>query len=146
MGVSLRYLNNGDGTVTDKKTGLIWLRNANCFGKQNWETAKQSAAKLAHGKCGLSDGSKMGDWRLPTKEELEVMIDNRYEEPALSNAAGTGHWREGDVFMDVQSYYWSSSVYADDADHAWDVNLSYGNVNNDSRTNTNYVWPVRGRH
>ena len=27
-----RFTDNGDGTVTDNLTGLIWLKNANCFG------------------------------------------------------------------------------------------------------------------
>ena len=40
--------------------------------------------------------------------------------------------------------YWSSSTNADNTDNAWNVNLNDGNVNNDNKTNTNYVWPVRG--
>jgi len=28
--------------------------------------------------------------------------------------------------------------------NAWNVNVNNGNVNNNDRTNTNYVWPVRG--
>jgi tetratricopeptide (TPR) repeat protein len=75
----LRYTDNGDGTVTDNKTNLIWLKNANCAGrKMTWKKGMQWAAKLAHGQCGLSNGSKAGDWRLPTKEEWEAMIDDRY--------------------------------------------------------------------
>ena len=27
-----RFTDNSDGTVTDNLTGLIWLKNANCFG------------------------------------------------------------------------------------------------------------------
>ncbi len=27
-----RFIDNGDGTVTDNLTDLIWLKNANCFG------------------------------------------------------------------------------------------------------------------
>jgi hypothetical protein len=72
----------------------------------NWETAMQSAAsaaQLADGQCGLSDGSKAGDWRLPTKDEWEAMVDKKYEKPALSNAAGTSQWTEGDAFSGVQT-------------------------------------------
>ena len=75
---SYRYTDNGDGTVTDNRSGLIWLKNANCFGEQNWKTAKQSAANLAHGQCGLRDGSRAGMWRLPTIEEWKAMIDKKY--------------------------------------------------------------------
>ena len=148
---SSRYIDNGDGTVTDNKTGLIWLKNANCFGGQNWETAMQSAAKLADGQCGLSDGSKTGDWRLPTKEEWEAMVDEKYvdrenySQPALSNAAGTGPWKEGDAFSGVQSsIYWSSTTYANSAVFAWGVGLFSGYVSGTGKASTYYVWPVRG--
>jgi hypothetical protein len=98
-----RYIDNGDGTVTDNRTGLIWLKNANCFGRKDWKTAMQLAAKLADGQCGLSDGSKPGDWRLPTKDEWKAMVDTEYKRPVLSNAAGTGQWKEGDAFSGVQT-------------------------------------------
>ena len=65
--------------------------------------------------------------------------------PALPNTAGSGKWTEGDPFTGVQSnFYWSSTTYAGNTDYAWFVNLSYGNVCNDDKTITNYVWPVRG--
>jgi serine/threonine protein kinase len=143
---SYRYIDNGDGTVTDNRTELIWLKNANCSGKEmNWEEAKQWAAKLADGQCGLSDGSKAGDWRLPTREELGAMVDNRYKNPALSNAAGTGQWKEGDAFQGVESnWFWSSTSV--DTSSAWRVDLNVGNVYYNDKTYTNYVWAVRGGH
>lgn len=50
-----------------------------------------------------------------------------------------------DGFCGVQSNnYWSSTTNANNTDNAWLVNLNNGNVNNDNKTNTNYVWPVRG--
>ncbi len=146
---SYRYTDNGDGTVTDNRSGLIWLKNANCFGRQKWKTAMQSAANLAHGQCGLGDGSRAGMWRLPTKDELEAMIDEKYRkpysQPALSNAAGTGPWKEGDAFSGVQSDgYWSSTPLASATYYAWDVNLDDGYVYSDLKTSTGYVWPLRG--
>ena len=32
-----RFTDNGDGTVTDNLTGLIWLKDGNCFGRNMWE-------------------------------------------------------------------------------------------------------------
>jgi len=143
--LSYRYIDNGNGTVTDTRTGLIWLTNANCFGRQNWKTALQSAANLASGQCGLHDGSSRGMWRLPTKEELEAIVDKRYDNPALSNAAGTGPWQEGDAFLGVQtSNDWSSAPLATGTDYAWYVYLGNGYVNADSETDTYDVWPLRG--
>jgi len=40
--------------------------------------------------------------------------------------------------------YWSSTTNVNNPNNAWNVNLNNGNVNNDNKTNTNYVWPVRG--
>ncbi|EDN65658.1 Protein of unknown function DUF1566 [Beggiatoa sp. PS] len=111
----------------------------------------QSAAQLADGQCGLSDGSKPGDWRLPTEEEWKAMIDKKYvksdwSQPAISNAAGIGPWKEGDAFSGVQSgYYWTATTRAFVTTRAWYVYLKSGYVGTYDKTNTFYVWPVRGR-
>jgi hypothetical protein len=142
---AFRYIDNGDGTVTDNKTGLIWLKKANCSGrKMTWEKAMQWAAKLANGQCSLIDGSKAGDWRLPTIDEWEAMMDKRYIYPVLSDAAGTEQWKEGDAFSGVQYWYWSSSE--DDPSSAWVVDLDGGGVLSSAKTYTVYVWAVRGGH
>ncbi|RKZ92748.1 MAG: hypothetical protein DRR19_03280 [Candidatus Parabeggiatoa sp. nov. 1] len=141
---SNHYSDNGNGTVTDNWSGLIWLKNANCFGPRDWETAKLLAANLISGRCGLSDGSTAGTWRLPTKEEWEAMVDTSYRNPALSNAAGTGKWTEGDAFVGVKSsWYWSSSSYAFNAGYAWSVHFNVGNVVINGKTGSYDVWPVR---
>jgi hypothetical protein len=139
-----RYIDNGDGTVTDNRTKLIWLKNANCFDKLDWEKAKQSAVRLRSGQCGLRDGSTAGMWRLPTIYECNTMVNRRYQNPALSNAAETGQWKEGDPFSGVQNHYWSSTSYADGSTNALGVGLYYGYVFSYSKTYSYYVWPVRG--
>jgi hypothetical protein len=64
----------------------------------------------------------------------------------VPNTAGTGKWMEGDPFTSVQSDgYWSSTSIADDPDYAWVVFLFGGGVYfGGPKTNTYYVWPVRG--
>jgi hypothetical protein len=43
------------------------------------------------------------------------------------------------------SNYWSSTSYANNpADNAWNVNFNDGNVNNNDKSNNNYVIAVRG--
>jgi RNA-directed DNA polymerase len=39
--------------------------------------------------------------------------------------------------------YWSSTSNANNTNNAWIVDTNNGNVNNDNKTNNNYVWPVR---
>ena len=140
-----RFTDNGDGTVTDNLTGLIWLKNANCFGTKNWATALNDCNTLADPACGLSDGSSAGDWRLPNRFELESLLDLAYYDPALSNAAGTEKWTSGDAFSGVQSNaYWSSTTLALNTSGAWSVGLYNGLVGSYYKSSSNFVWPVRG--
>ena len=131
-----RFTDNANGTVTDNLTGLIWLKNANCFGTKTWADALTSANALASPACGLSDDSSAGQWRLPNIAELESLIDAERVNPALP----TGH-----PFTAVQAdYYWSSSTYAGDTARAWLMYMGDGYVYYDSKGLNVYVWPVRG--
>lgn len=149
-----RYIDNGDGTVTDKTTGLIWLQDASCAdlagtdgdGKADWDTAKTAASNLTNDTCELTDNSAANDWRLPSTQELQSVVNYNYSSPAMSNAIGNAKWEaDGGAFSGVQThYYWSSSTYASNAASAWYVNLANGYVGSSSKTSTEYVWPVRG--
>ena len=37
---AFNFIGNGDGTVTDARTGLVWLKNANPGGAMNWNDAE----------------------------------------------------------------------------------------------------------
>jgi len=139
-----RFTDNGNGTVIDNLTGLIWLKDASCLGQQDWSTANESADTLAPEVCGLAPGSGT-DWRLPTRRELASLVDDRYVSPALTNTTGDGQWTAGTPFTGVQSNgYWSSTFTADGLSNAWMINFDDGYMNYSDQTNTFYVWPVRG--
>src|SRR5579871_625134 len=70
-----RFEPNGDGTVTDRLTGLVWLQDADLFGEVTWAEALKHANTLESGKYGLRDGSVVGDWRLPNIRELRSLLD-----------------------------------------------------------------------
>jgi hypothetical protein len=143
-----RFTDNANGTVTDNLTRLIWMKNANAFGTKNWADALSVANNLKSGDFGLTDGSKVGDWRLPNLRELQSLFDYAWSDPALPNTAGTGKWVEGDPFQGVLSsfyYYWSSTTAATDTNYAWAVNFRDVTVNGNVKTsNVLYVWCVRG--
>jgi hypothetical protein len=142
-----RFKDNKNGTVTDKLTGLIWLKNANCFSSRPWALAVETATTLASGQCGLMDGSSAGDWRLPNVKELQSLIDFGFFGPALSNTAGTAQWTDGNPFSGVRSTeYWSSTTYVNGPDHAWSVDLGDGNARGSDhpKVDSGPVWPVRG--
>src|SRR3990172_7705182 len=108
-----RFTDNGNGTVRDRLTKLIWLKDANAFGIRTWEQALSDANTLSSGSAGLTDGSVAGDWRLPNVKELESLIDFAYFDPALSSASGKSRWTDGNAFIGVQpGFYWSSTSYA----------------------------------
>lgn len=131
-----RFTDNRDGTVTDHLTGLIWLKNADCFGYINWEDALDASNKLADGECGLSDGSNPGEWRLPNVRELHSLIDHENRGPALP----FGHH-----FIGVQDMYWSSTSHAcKSSDLALWVSINCGEVWYYLKEESRYVWPVRG--
>ena len=131
----IRFTDNVDGTVTDNLTGLIWLKNANCFGWRTWTEALNDCNNLANGSCGLSDGSSWGNWRLPNINELHSLVDPTQSSPALP---------DGQSFTGVQtSLYWSSTTHALDSGYAWGVNLSSGSVGYGPKSLKVDVWPVR---
>ncbi len=139
-----RFIDNGDGTVTDQISRLIWLKNASCFGASYWTEALDDCNTLTDGQCGLSDGSVAGDWRLPNVNELKSLIHRGVFNPALSDTAGTGHWTEGDPFTNVQSStYWSATTSAVVTVDAWNAYMLNGYVGYGNKTNYFYVWPVR---
>jgi len=137
-----RFTDDCNGTMTDNLTGLIWLKNANCFGMKDWDGAMKTVKDLKDGDCApdsgliLSDGSFPGDWRLPTMEELCSLIDYGKRDPALPS---------GHMFSDVpQGYYWSSTKLEYHSGLAWTVYLHVGTTCYDAVTNqAGYVLPVR---
>jgi len=153
------FEDNGDGTVTHTKTGLVWLKNANCFGELEWDAAMASAAALSDGQCGLTDGSVPGDWRLPSMRcpagsgcsladaigEFASIFAPDCGPPHVLDTAGNGCWSEGNPFSGVQSRTYYSSTECG-ADCAWEVYLwSGGALETDPKYGDNHVWPVRNR-
>lgn len=130
-----RFTDNGDGTVTDNLTQLIWLKNACCSGG-NWTQALGFAATLASGSCGLTDGSQAGDWRLPNVKELLSLIDYGHAYPALP----AGH-----PFTTVDpGPYWSSTTRTASTTSAWTVVFIEGDAGSSAKSSYCWVWPVRG--
>jgi hypothetical protein len=137
-----RWCDNGDGTVTDMTTGLVWLQDSswgdlyafwvNTVGGTN---AHDRAAQISDATAAsLSDGSVEGDWRLPTKSELY----------GLANGTEPVRYVTPRAFTGVQSdYYWSSTTYAPNTGNAWNMNLFNGDLWTTTKDSTLYVWPVR---
>lgn len=138
-----RFTDGGDGTVKDNLTALVWLQESNCYSLRTWEEALTDASTLADGVCSLSDGSSAGEWRVPTMKELLSLVDWGFHDPALSNASGTAKWTEGNPFLGVWGFCWSSTTYEGSTDEAWGLNFSSGSPLHQSKAGLMSVWPVR---
>lgn len=103
------YTDNGDGTVTDNNTGLIWQQNEDDV-QTYWSDAKAHCA-------GLSLGGKLG-WRLPTKFELVTLVNLNQTNPAIDTAYFKG--------TNVDKGYWTSAEELGKAYNAWLVDFSTG--------------------
>jgi Protein of unknown function (DUF1566) len=154
---SPRFRDQSDGTVEDNLTGLIWLKDAQCLGAHYWVPALAAVDDLNAGtdfSCADYTAGMFTDWRLPNIKELQSLIHFGFFSPALSNAAGTAKWMEGDAFSDVRSAtaYWSSTSDAGfPTIRAWGILLSSGVIfdfDKDDQIDKDapllLVWPVRG--
>jgi hypothetical protein len=114
------FIDNGDGTVTHKTTGLIWMR---CAMGQTWDKATSNCTGTAatytwdEAKALKTTFAGKSDWRLPNMAELVTIVERENVNPAINTT----------LFPNMLSnYFWSSSPYANGSNDAWIVNFSYG--------------------
>lgn len=142
-----RFIDNNNGTVTDKLTGLLWTKDADCYGFITWQQSLDFAKQLSDGHCGLNDGSQPGDWRLPNFNELRsiveydellVLRDGSLFSPAIQkNYFSYLQYKTGD------DYYWSSTSSADSSYRAYTVHFGGGVDYRWDKGLKNHFWAVR---
>jgi len=148
-GNPISYTANGDGTVTDNTTGLMWQRctagqnnDGSCSGTAvlyNWyEASGRYDATYNPGSNNICGSLVLGghsDWRLPTDTELMTIISYGTSFPTIVTAyfPNTGN-----------SFYWTSILDAGIPDSVWAANFSYGYVGSDWMTTDSHVRCVRG--
>ncbi len=124
-----RFFDGENGTIVDRKYKLIGLKNVKCFGRKSWSDALSAVRDLTSGACGLTDGSRSGDWRLPTKDELPILTE----------------WKESGMFPGVPPFddYWSRDVNPENTANAWFIGIDSGRVDQGAKWIENRFWPVR---
>ena len=106
------FIDNGNGTVDDTVTGLVWQREMPTE-SYKWEEAQAYCADLS-----LAEAS---DWRLPSIKELSLLVDSSMYNHAIDTL----------VFPDLTMFeiqVWSSTPYAPDPTYAWIVHFSSGHA------------------
>jgi hypothetical protein len=122
-----RFVNNLDGTITDKLTGLIWERVPSGI-TYNWQGALDY--------CNNLNLTNHSDWRLPNTNELESLVN-------LGNTC-PANWLNMQGFSGVQSvYYWSSTTCVWVTYHAYRILMSTCAMANNDKALNYYVLAVR---
>ncbi len=126
-------------TVTDTKTGLMWMRcglwqlGNDCSGgsatQYNWQQALEFVAVINAASLG-----GYNDWRLPNIQELASIAELRCIEPAINLT----------IFPNTPiGRYWSSSPHAYYRNEAWSLDFDYGARVSIYKTNSYFVRLVR---
>ena len=120
------FTDNGNGTVTDNVTGLVWQKAPDAT-TRTWADSKTY--------CSNNTAALPGSgWRLPTYRELISLL--KYGTSPMINTS---------VFSGVQnSSYWSSTQVASNSSNAWSLNLNGGLMSDWSLATLRYTLCVRG--
>ncbi len=125
-----RFADHGDGTVTDRATGLMWIKDVELIPEEmNWYDAVETCNELAF--------AGYENWRLPNIREILSLIDFGEHDPPLPSHH---------PFINVQSSrsYWSGTTAVPHTAQAWRVDMTNGILRRNNKTTQRHrVWSVR---
>ena len=132
-----RFVDNGNGTVTDKATGLIWQKTDSAYlpvgsysGSMNWEDTFNYIREM-----NIRHVSGYSTWRLPNIQELLSLLDFGQFDPNLNSIF---------KYCNQSGYHWSStSRFWGTSDH-WAANFVHGVIVFKDGTESHYVKGVLG--
>jgi hypothetical protein len=158
-GGPLSYRDNGDGTITDLNTGLMWEKKSNDgsdhdvskmfvwsspFTDTVWDWIDAINTEVGNG-IGFAG---FNDWRLPNVRELQSIIDyGRSSSPAVDPAFNNNVSIGCTVLtcsLTVSSAYWSSTTIASNPIDAWAVDFGVGLLVPSLKSASHFVRAVRG--
>ena len=117
----------GNAAVFDQETGLVWEQSPD-INAQDWLNAQS--------RCNTKTIGNRQGWRLPTLQELASLVDT---------SVRFGPTLPVNPFTNVRSsIYWSATSAAGNPALAWFVSFADGHVANVVKTDTQFVWCVRG--
>lgn len=123
------FTDNGDGTITDNRTQLVWQKNPSTT-TMTWEQALTYSEDLS-----LSNAT---DWRLPNIKELQSLNDESISNPSVNVTYFPT--------IGVKNYWSSTTLKPNTANpsSAWYFSTQFGITTYDLKANSNYVLCVRG--
>ena len=131
---SQNFIDNGNGTITDKALGLMWQKTDDDI-QRAWEDAIQYCEGL-----NLAD---YNDWRLPNIKELASITDESKGSPA--NASKHQPAIDTIYFPNTKiASYWTSTTYTFDSSYAYEISYTEGRFGGYGKTSANhYIRCVR---
>ena len=128
---SPRFTNQGGGVIVDNLTGLMWSQNS--YGSGSWEAALSSAQSVTLG--------GYDDWRLPSVNEIEILVAYNTSSPALPS----GHPFQS-IHAGSSDFYWSSTTVAPQGytGYAYTCLMFNGNLLYKQKTSSGYWLVCRG--
>src|SRR6266480_2000091 len=152
-GAPLAYADNGNGTVTDLNTGLVWEKVSDDGTVHDKDNTYTWANAFTGHVATLNATSFAGhtDWRLPNVRELQSIVNYQSSSPMVSSAFKTncapGCPATG-CSCTASGNYWSSTSSVSSPSRAWFVSFRYGNVDafssSGSKSVAAFVRAVRG--
>ncbi|MDO6435836.1 DUF1566 domain-containing protein [Cyclobacterium sp. 1_MG-2023] len=103
------FIDNGDGTVSDYATGLMWQKTDDGRGK-DWEEALRYAENI--------ELASHSDWRLPNAKELQSIVDytrspKTTNSPAINPVFESTQIKDPDGNPGQYPFYWTSTTHLD---------------------------------
>lgn len=147
-GQTASFVDNGDGTITDNRTGLMWEKHSNDGGlhdKDNTYSWANAFVRIDALNTAVFAGH--ADWRLPNVNELESIMDFGVDFPTVGDAFNTACSGSCSVTACscTRSFdFWTSSYYVPDPNCAWSVGFDLGNREGLLKTSLFAVRAVRG--
>ena len=155
-GAGLRYQDNGDGTITDLNTGLMWEKKGDEPGLHYhdahfvWTPGPGSVWEwlgLVNAENGGAGFAGHTDWRLPNLRELQSIVNYERAGVAVASEFDTGCAPGCSVTAcscTEPSALWTSTTFMADPAAAWVVDFANGFVGNAAKTDSWHVRAVRG--
>ncbi len=123
------FVDNQDGTVTDKTTGLMWQK---CTLGRNWDDTQKTCSGFARDlnwRMALSEAESLelagyNDWRLPNINELRTLVYYKKGRPYID----TDYFPDTFTWPSSGDYWTSTTLPASDGTGrgAWLVNFNKG--------------------
>jgi len=148
-GATRSFTDNGNGTITDNKTGLMWekLSNDGTVHDEDkaytWLTAVTSKIATLNSGGGFAGHT---DWRVPNVSELLTLVSYGAVNTATYSAFKTACPASCTVLTcscTQQADYWSSTTYGYVTWYAWIVYFGGGTTDGANKTGLHYVRAVR---